>query len=431
MANEPAPSVVDLLRNRWTRVIIEVLGIIAFFWLISRLSGVLTPVLVGLILAYMLDPIVTWLTKRGCSRQLAVTAVFGSGALVLIAALVFGVPKAWHEGRTLYQGTVQGDVWTDSNGDGRWQAGEPLLRDLNRNGVGDQSYLDNAHDFLVQRGLIEPQRVAPDESKPVASEGALAPGIAVQSDDHDFDAQVWLKQKAKDLSRNMRDGDRSMVNRVLGIFAGVGFWLLMLLLVPVYGYFFSLNLPLVSRTIIEHIPLRHRERTLRLLAEIHLVVGAFFRGRVMICIILGVIAAIGFAIAKVPSWLVLGLLLGFGTAIPLAAGLALVPVGMLLYLSGADQWQYIAAVATYIVVQGLEPVLIAVIMGKGVEMHPVILVVAILAFGTLFGAAGALLAVPLAATARILAREFLYPQVRRLAGLDDGEAVVPPALPSA
>jgi predicted PurR-regulated permease PerM len=62
-------------------------------------------------------------------------------------------------------------------------------------------------------------------------------------------------------------------------------------------------------------------------------------------------------------------------------------------------------------------------------MHPVILVVAILAFGSLFGAAGALLAVPLAATARILAREFLYPHVRRLAGLDDPPAS-PPATPA-
>lgn len=445
---EPKPSVIDLLRNRWMRVILEGVGIIAFFWLISRLSAVLTPVLIGLILAYMLDPLVTWLSRRGASRKVATTTVFGTGALILVAGLVFGVPKAWHEGRILYRGAVLGDAWTDSNGDGRWQQGEPLVRDINGNGIADPSYVNHAHDFLVSRGLIGGELAAVDKGdKADKTEGPLpaspknppvptdqvadstgihANAAAASDGMEEFDVRTWIKDTFKDASKR-----GTILHKIGDVLGRIGFWLLVLLLIPIYGYFFSLNLPLVSRTIMEHIPLAHRDRTLRILAEIHVVVGAFFRGRVVICLILAIVAAIGFAVAQVPSWLVLAALMGVATAIPLAPILVMVPVAMLLYLSGADQWNYIAAAITYAVVQGLEPVLIAVIMGKGVEMHPVILVVAILAFGTLFGAAGALLAVPLAATARILAREFLYPQVRRLAGLDDGEAVVPPALPSA
>jgi len=121
----------------------------------------------------------------------------------------------------------------------------------------------------------------------------------------------------------------------------------------------------------------------------------------------------------VPSFLVLGLLMGLATAIPLAPGVFMVPVCVLLYLANPEPWQYWTAGITYLLIQGLEPVLIAAIMGKGVEMHPVLIVVAIFAFGTLLGGVGVVLAVPLAATARILGREFVYPQVRRLAGLDE------------
>ncbi len=96
----------------------------------------------------------------------------------------------------------------------------------------------------------------------------------------------------------------------------------------------------------------------------------------------------------------------------------------LLYLSSAESWQYYVAALTWVTVQGLEHVLLLVIMGKGVEIHPVLIIVSILSFGSLFGAPGVLLAVPLAATARILVREFIYPVVRRMAGLPTGTEVV-------
>lgn len=426
------PGFLDLLQHRWARVVLEGLGIVAFFWLITRLSSVLTPVLVGLILAYMLDPVINYMTRRGMSRRLATSLVFGSGALVLLVTLAVGIPKAWHEGRILYQGAVLGDSWKDVDGNGKWEEGEPLIRDINGNGKADPSYLKAGHDFLVARGLISSAASAPPvvdgaavPAVPTADSTGDHPASAADEEGPDFDPQSWLKEQAKSISRTLRAGDRSVLHKTLDIFGKIGFWLLVLLLIPIYGYFFSLNLPMVSRTIMEHVPLTHRERTLRIFAEINQVVGAFFRGRVLICLILGIIAGIGFAIGRVPSWFVLAAVMGFATAIPLAPALVLAPVCMLLYLSGAEQWQYLAAGATYLVVHGLEPVLIAVIMGHGVEMHPVILVVAIFSFGALFGTPGALLAVPLAATARILLREFLYPQVRRMAGLDvdaDGAA---------
>ncbi len=401
-------NIIEVFKIPWVRILLEAAGVIAAFWLLAKLSGVITPVLVGLVLAYMLDPLVTWIARKGIPRRWAVGTVFGGGVLLIIATLAVGVPMAWHEGARIYRIAFIGDEWKDqpaldgAPANGRWDAGEPLIRDLNRNGAGDPPQYLVARRFLAAKGIIqeEPTEVGAEGNGATPTPSALDP-------------DRWLKQQL-----NAYEG-RDLLGRAQALLGGIGFWVLNLILVPIYGYFFSLNLSRVSVTIAEHIPLALRERTLRILSEIHASVGAFFRGRLAICGILGVISAIGFGIAGVPSFLVLGLLMGLATAIPLAPGVFMVPVCVLLYLANPEPWQYWTAGITYLLIQGLEPVLIAAIMGKGVEMHPVLIVVAIFAFGTLLGGVGVVLAVPLAATARILGREFVYPQVRRLAGLDE------------
>jgi predicted PurR-regulated permease PerM len=313
---------------------------------------------------------------------------------------------------------VLGDACEDADGDGKWEPVEKIIRDLNGNGAVDPPWLKRAHEALVQRGFLGDG----ESRQPSGIEGEAEPaGSKAAADDvPDFNPTAWIRAEVQTMVQGFRSGDRTALHKATDAFKRVTYWLAVIVLIPTYGYFFSLNLPLVSRVILDHVPQAHRERTLRILAEINQVVGAFFRGRIAICVMLGILAGVGFAIAHVPSWLVLAGIMGIATAIPLAAIFVMVPVCLLLYLSGADSWQYVAVGVTYLAVQGLEPVLVAVIMGAGVEMHPVILIVAILAFHALFGAAGALLAVPLAATARILLREFLYPQVRRMAGLDTG-----------
>ncbi len=120
----------DIFRQRWSRLVLELVGNLLLFWLIGRLSEVLTPLLIGLVAAYTLDPVVTWLTRHGFTRRLAVTLVFGSFLAALLVALVWGVPKAWRESRLLYQEAMVGDSFKDLNGDGRWEPDEPITRDL-------------------------------------------------------------------------------------------------------------------------------------------------------------------------------------------------------------------------------------------------------------------------------------------------------------
>lgn len=401
--------IVDLVKNPWVRIGLEAAGVVAIVWLLHRLQGILTPLLVGLVLAYMLDPLVTFLTagkNRHFSRTFASTVVFGSGALLLLAVLLVGIPRAWQEGAHLYRVALVGDVWKDLDNDGAWQEGEPLTNDLNRNNRYDPSSLTHAQEWLRKRGLLKSDADEVTDAQQTSWFKA-------------FDPETLREKWWMAVSQTMQGDQASPLAKVSAVIGSVSWWMLTLLLIPVYGYFFSLNLPHVSSVIVSHIPKRHREHTLSILSQIHRVVGAFFRGRLVICFILAIIAIVGFYIAQVRSALILGFLMGLGTAIPLAANLMAIPVGAMLYLDGAQPWQYWVAGISFLIMQGLEPLLITLIMGKGVELHPVIVLVAILAFGTLLGPIGVLLAVPLAATARILMREFIYPQLRKMAGLDE------------
>jgi len=417
------------------RIVLEAVGIVLALWLLRALSGVLTPLLVGLILAYMVDPLVVALSKR-MARQYAVTVVFGMGSLLLLAAIGVAIPVGWVQGRQLANVVMLGDAFTDRNGNGEFDAGEALTRDLNRNGRFDRSLKERTIEALVRWKLIPSEEGTAPVLPPTVAPGTPAVVDQPALSENASDVMRLAKEKALAWLESLAREPGTALRRIGAILGDLGWWTLAILLVPIYGFFFSLSLGKVSAAIIAHIPRRQRERTVRILGEIHQVVGAFFRGRLIICVILSVCGVIGFSVAGVPSALFLGLALGFGTAVPLAAGLVLIPAAVLLAVDGAAQWQYIVAGVTYLFVQGFETVLLSVVMGKGVEMHPVLVLVAILAFGTLLGAVGVLLAVPLAATARILFREFVYPEVRRLAGLDETDIsrpaiAVPPGPPPA
>lgn len=400
-------SIVDVIRIPWVRIALEALGILLGLWLLHRLSGVLTPVGIGLALAYMVEPLVSWLERKRIARRYAAGVVFGGGALLFVLMMALAVPIAWTEGVKLYRVGFQGDAFIDQPGadgsppNGVWDPGEPLTRDLNDNGRYDLSQLEVLQNWLVSKGWLK--------------------GDTVDFGGFAFDPEIWLRDQVAAFSS--ADG-QLLLGKIGSTLGRIGYWGIALLLIPVYAYFFSLHLARVSQRIVDHIPSKQRHRTLRILSEINAVVGAFFRGRLMICAILGVVSVVGLAIANAPSFLVLGILIGLATAIPLASALLMLPVLMLLYLAGAETWQYITVGATFVAISALEPVLIGAIMGKDVEMHPVLIVVAILAFGALLGGVGVLLAVPLAATARILMREFIYPQVRRIAGLDDARPML-------
>ena len=188
-----------------------------------------------------------------------------------------------------------------------------------------------------------------------------------------------------------------------------------ILLVPIYAFFLLIAMPSIRNGVHHYLPDWHRAQLLRIIRDIEKVVAAFFRGRLIVCLICAVLTylgflAVGFSGTGVPYAVLFSLFIGLATAIPLAGLLFLVPALIMTGLDGGTAVTVTLVISVYVVVQVLETVVLTpTIMGHEVELHPVTLIIALLLCGKLLGVLGLILAVPIAATCRILAREFFWP----------------------
>lgn len=218
----------------------------------------------------------------------------------------------------------------------------------------------------------------------------------------------------------------------LGNFSAVGPILLDVLLVPIYAFFLILAMPNIRTGIKDLIPAKHKDGTLRIVREIEKAVSAFFRGRLIICLLCSLVGVMGFLAlqlfgVKVPYGILFGVLLGLVTPIPLA-GIVVAAPAIALTMIGANAGPVdgVLVFGVYLLVQATEAVLIPLILGREVEIHPLWLIIALLLCGKILGVLGLILAVPIAATVRILGREYLWPRLRSWAA-KGVEAVQPPS----
>ncbi len=217
----------------------------------------------------------------------------------------------------------------------------------------------------------------------------------------------------------------------LGNLGAIGGFLLDTVLVPIYAFFLVLAMPAIRNGTRDLIPSNHKAGTLRIVREIERAVSAFFRGRLIICVLCAMVGVAGFLAlqlfgTKVPYGVLFGVLLGLVTPIPMAGVVLAVPAMALTMIQpGATPVDGILVLIVYGLVQTTEAVLIPWILGREVELHPVWLIIALLLCGKILGVLGLILAVPIAATVRILGREYLWPRLRAWAA-KGVEAVQPP-----
>lgn len=177
-----------------------------------------------------------------------------------------------------------------------------------------------------------------------------------------------------------------------------------LFIIPVYLFFFLYTdhnpLKLVDDQL-DFIPEPLREDITFLAGEFARIVVAFFRGQILISLIMGILLATGFTLAGIKYGAFLGLIIGLLNIIPyLGSILGLFMVLPLAYLQqGGGLVLLFLALLVFILVQLIESYLLTPrIMGRSTGLHPLIIIIAILFWGkTLGGILGMVLAIPLTA----------------------------------
>jgi len=402
--------------RRFKAVLLLVVGVILLI-LVVALRRVLTPVLIALVLAYIADPVLSWLERHRVRRWVAVTLLYCVGlGLIALLVVVLG-PRVADEARRLYRYVSEVAE----------EYGPPLLESA------AESFSDAAKDTtgapVVPHGTEESALVVGGDPAFPAQEESL------ERRNGDSDR---LSEAMPDIGGRLGEYVHEHADRiasgVLTVFVAVGRnavrqvsrvanFVLGLILVAVFTFFFMLRFRAMAASVKRHIPVAHRARTLHVIGRVNTAVSNFFRGRFVVSLSSAVIFSAGFRLSGIDFWLLVGLTAGLLEFIPiLGVILALVPACALALLTPHPWVSLVGVALTFAVVEWLvEPVLGTFVISREVKLHPVTIILALLIGGELFGMFGMIASVPIAAITRILGEEFVLPPLRALAKAPPGD----------
>ena len=330
------------------------------FWLVVMvllalalyaLRDVLLPFVAGLALAYLLDPIADRFQRLGLGRLGATIVILVLFVLLFILALVLIVPLV-----------------------------------ANQLAV----FIDRLPDYVARLQALAARQGAPIIER-LGGPDALAD---MEKSLGNIVAQgaAWLGA----FLRSLWSGGQA----ILGIFS-------LLVVTPIVAFYLLVDWDRMVDRVDTWLPRRQRDTIRRLAREIDQAMAGFVRGQALVCLILGSFYAAALMLIGLNFGALIGIISGFLTFIPYVGSLTgfVLSVGVALVQFWPDWTMIVATIAIFAFGQFVEGNFLSPkLVGASVGLHPVWLMFALLAFGSLFGFVGLLLAVPLAAAAGVLAR---------------------------
>ena len=421
--NQPTPFQQRTLWNAATGVSIMILGalMVGLVWLIGKVFGFLQPVLIPLIVAgivaYVLDPVVRILQKRGLSRLWSVVTLFAA-ILASIALLVIALIPAVDQGRGLLKKTFS----------------KPTAE---------------------QQAIIESKTItaeaSSDQEQNERLAGTLAAELVKMRQRHQDNPIGWMLTEVDDQGNPVTENSgepnameslsKSRAGRMLFEYKGViiktgrewisagstkilGFIGLVLgmIMVPVYLFFFLKDSSSIREHWHDYVPLKNSQFKTELvetLQEINGYLVSFFRGQVLVAAIDGFLVGTALTLFGLPYGFIIGIFMAILGVVPyIGSILCLIPACIIGYLHaqgsspfGMSSAAYVGCVvAIFVVVQQINSLVTAPkIVGDSVGLHPLTVIFSMLFWSLLLGGfVGALLAVPLTAAVKVLFRRYIW-----------------------
>lgn len=375
------------LQPQWRNAALAVLAALVI-WFCWTVRSALNPLGVGLLFAYMLHPMVSSLERRGFSRKVAVNLIFGGTFLgfgLMGAALFFQA----------------GELWQDLSSSAADGGGLSRIDDkLN-------AWLASVWTKLGEFGLL------PDSGQ----DSGQAPQLTLQALFADLQAWIGAEDRlatASEAGLKAAGGAWAVVRRLFGSLLSVGAFLF---LVPVYTWFLLFELERIGRFVTTYIPAGDRQTFSRIGSKIAEMLGTFFRGRMLVCLLKGGLLSIVLFIAGVPYALLLGMISGFLSLIPfigptIGYGLAF----LLALLEHSPSSAVVRLAIVYTIGELVEGyVLLPRVIGDSMGLHPVVVIASLMVFGAALGMFGMLLALPITSAVVIIASELVLPALKDFA----------------
>ena len=346
--------------------LVVIVGVAALAWLAR---GLILPVFLAMLLAYLLSPVIAWADARAIRRSVAVGAVFAIIITVQLAAGLLLGPR----------------MFTESTG---------LADRLPALASQIDTGLDDALRELVEAAPVF-RRVLPEG-------GGLLHRYVVNG-------------------LHGEPGD---------VFEHAGHFFLLAILVPFFAFFLLRDMPRILTAAMDRIPPKHVETSVAVWRELNGIVGSYIRGVVLDGLVVGVLAALGLWALRVPYPLLLGVIAGAANVVPFIGPLlSAAAAGFVVLLPPGQGLAGIGRVAlVFLTIKVLDDTIIQPLtIARSVHLHPALLLGSVVVGNHALGVFGMIVAVPVATVLqettrlllehqRILARRSPRPDAGRLGG---------------
>jgi predicted PurR-regulated permease PerM len=179
--------------------------------------------------------------------------------------------------------------------------------------------------------------------------------------------------------------------------------LLIAILAPIIAFYLLVDVPHLRRVAESLIPEPARPEVMHVARRLNRAIGGFFRGQLMVALIVGIMCSVGLAAIGLRFWFLVGMIAGFFNIVPLIGPWIGGIPGVVIALTTGSPVKALGVVAIMAGAQQIDNHFITPqVMQRAVRLHPAAVILALVAGGTLGGMLGLLLAVPAAAVLKII-----------------------------
>jgi predicted PurR-regulated permease PerM len=426
MSNYPTPWQKKTMWAALTALFVVFLVVIAgaTIWaganIISFLQPILIPVAIAAILAYLLDPLVSRMTREGHLQRTSAIALIFLIVFFALAGLVWWlVPTISMQSANFakelptYTQNARDRVvdlivkynrtfGESTGGHGRSKSFTSSVVDLFLGTPAPRSTATPASHRARSGGATE--TIAPAPSSKITS----AERQRVQADVEKF--ITYLEQQLPAWSDKLWN----ILKKSIGGFLGVTGFLLSLIMVPIYLFFFLKERPRIEQRWKHYLPLRAsplKDEVAAALSQINNYIIAYFRGQLLVCLVDGTLIGSALTLLGLNFAPLIGVLVVILTMIPyIGIIICWVPAVVIAAFQYGDWTHPLIVTGIFIVIQNLEGMFYAPrIVGNSVGLHPMTVIVSIFVWGLLIGGLlGPILAVPITATIKVLLTRYVW-----------------------
>ena len=312
---------------------------------ILTLLKIISPFFIGFFIAWLLNPLVTKLNKKGLKRISAVILIYGLALIFLYFCTLLIIPVIGNQ--------INDIVSTIPN----------ILNNL-------KDLINKIFDKISDSSLVN-------------------------LDNTKEEFFLTIETLGKNLMINLPD---TFVNIVKGIISAAG----VIVFSFIIGFYMLFNFDQVSEHLLHMMPKKIRKDVKTFISSVDKVMYEYVKGTLLISFILMIVCAIGFKIIGLKASLIFGLFCGITNLIPYFGPYIGGAPAVLVGLSQSTATGVLILIFV-IIIQVLEGMFLQpIIMSKKMKLHPVTIIIVLLIFGYFFGIIGMILATPLAALIKII-----------------------------